>query len=261
MKYWFLIRAYVKYQIRALTAHGVHSPFVYNFIKEVLEDERSFYAFDEIASLRKKLVTDNSTIEVQDFGAGSHITSSSTRTIQDIAKHAGRTAKYGRLLFRMVNYFESKSILELGTSLGLGTSYLAKANEHAQVISIEGSEHIAKQAAANFDSLGINNIEQLVGNFDDILPSLLQKKKFEFIFFDGNHREEATINYFNWALPYANHQSVFVFDDIHWTQGMENAWNSIRTHEAVTCSIDLFYFGIVFFNPEIKEKQHFVLRY
>lgn len=261
MKHWFLIRAYIRYRFQAMSAHGVHSPFVFNFIQEVLKDKRSFYAFEEINLLRKKLAQEELALEITDLGAGSLHTQSNRRKVKDIARLAGRTEKYGRLLFRMVNYFGSKQILELGTSLGLGTSYLAKASEHARVVTIEGSKNIAAYASLNFQQLQITNIEQLIGNFDDVLPELLATRSFDFIFFDGNHREEATKHYFNLALPYIQSNSVFVLDDIHWTPGMERAWNTIRNHPQVTCSIDLFYFGIVFFHPDFKEKQHFILRY
>lgn len=261
MKQWFLIRAYIRYRFQAMSAHGVHSPFVFNFIKDVLEDSRSFYAFEEIKLLRKKLAQEELELDITDLGAGSLHTQSNRRKVKDIARLAGRTEKYGRLLFRMVDYFGSKNLLELGTSLGLGTSYLAKANEQAHVVTIEGSKTIADYARSNFAQLQLHNVEQLVGNFDDVLPALLASHSFDFIFFDGNHREDATKHYFNLALPYIQSNSVFVFDDIHWTQGMERAWNTIHNHPQVTCSIDLFYFGLVFFNPDFKEKQHFVLRY
>jgi predicted O-methyltransferase YrrM len=260
MKHWHLIFSWLKYRLRAQSAHGVHSPFVYRFVKEVLEDQRDFYAFEEIAALRKKLYADKRSIQVEDFGAGSLHNQSNTRVIADIAKQAGRQEKYGKLLFRMVQFFNSQRIIELGSSLGLGTAYLAKANEQASVLTIEGSATIA-QAQSNFEALGLHQIEQRIGNFDEVLQPILAERNFDFIFFDGNHRKEATMNYFQWALPFVQNDSVFVFDDIHWTAGMEEAWQHISQHPSVTCSIDLFYFGIVFFNKEFKEKQHFVLRY
>lgn len=261
MKHLFLIKAYLKYWLKAKSAHGTHSPFVYDFIKNIVEDKRHFYAFDEIKNLRKTLYQNIHVVEVEDFGAGSLLSASTKRRISDIAKNAGRNEVFGKILFRMVNHYQLKNIIELGTSLGIGTSYLAMANQQANIQTIEGSKNIAQEARKNLAFLAIKNVTQHIGQFDDLLLPMLQQQSFDLLFVDGNHRKEPTLKYFKMALPFIHENSIMIFDDIHWSAGMQEAWEEIKNHSQVTYSLDLFYFGIVFFKQDFKEKQDFVLKF
>jgi predicted O-methyltransferase YrrM len=259
---FFMIWQYVRYRLRAYSAHGIHSPFVFSFVTEILQDKRTFYAFDVLDDYRSILLADKQALPIVDFGAGSHRQQEAYRRVNEIARTAGRNKKMGELLFRMVNYFQPRQILELGTSLGMGTAYLAAAQREARVISIEGSSAIAAYAQEMFNRFSFSQIQQVVGRFDDALPDVLRKESaFDFVFVDGNHQEEATIRYFNQLLPHLHENSVLIFDDIHWSRGMLSAWQYIQQAEAVTLSIDLFYFGIVFFKKDFIVKQHFELSY
>lgn len=262
LKHLFIAKQYVKYYLHAKNAHGIHSPFVFDFIENVIQDNRHYYAFDDIELLRNEIYHNNQFIEVEDFGAGSHLQKTRQRKISQIAKIAGRSEKFGKLLFRIVIHSKANQILELGTSLGLGTSYLASARQEAQIHTIEGSKTIAAEAKINFNRLQLQNITQHIGNFDEILLDVLEKSsKFDLIFIDGNHQEQATLRYFQQCLPFISENSIIIFDDIHWSQGMLRAWEKIKSHDSVRLSIDLFYMGVVFFEPAFKEKQHFVLKY
>ncbi len=257
-----LVSSYLKYVIRAKGSHGTHSPFVFSFINEVLRDRRTFYAFEEIEELRSKLLNSSEELEITDFGAGSLHHKQSKRKISEIARNAGRSKKYGELLFRIANYFELNNILELGTSLGLGTCYLAKAREKSQIITLEGCPAIHEQARANFQSIGISNVNPYLGNFDDILDKVLEAyPRFDLIFVDGNHRKVPTLRYFDLIKKYVHPNSLIIFDDIHWSAEMSEAWDIIKKDPQVKVSIDLFQFGLVFFMKEIKEKQSFTLRF
>lgn len=273
MRYIALSRMYNKFRLASkylayyCTAsnsrgHGVHSPFVFGFITRVLNDRRSFYAYESIERLRDQLLQDETTIEVQDFGAGSAVMASRSRKVKDIARWSLKSPKYARLLFRMVHYFQPKNIIELGTALGITTAYMASANSAAQVYTLEGAPPLSDISRQHFRRLELNNIQITVGNFDDTLSTVLAKAgKVSFVFVDGNHRQEPTLRYFNELLSHVQTDSVFVFDDVHWSREMELAWKTICSHPAVTCSIDLFFIGIVFFTPDFKEKQHFSIRF
>lgn len=260
--HFFLIQEYFRYLLQAKTAHGVHSPFVFDFIQTVLKDDRHFYAFDQISEFRKKVLNDKQVLNVEDFGAGSLKGSYKQRVVSDIARNAGRNEKFGKLLFRIVNKYGCKKIIELGTSMGLGTSYLALANTLSEVITLEGSKEIAAKAGQHFSELKLNNVKQVVGNFDDTYTTVLRDyKPVDLVFIDGNHRKEPTLDYFKQSLDAIHNDSILIFDDIHWSKGMREAWDEIAQDSRVRLSLDLFYFGIVFFKKEFKEKQHFVLRF
>ncbi len=242
--------------------HGMHSPFVFNLIQQVLSDKRIFYQFDSIESIRKKILTDETMIDIIDFGAGSKKISSKKRKISAIAKSSLKAKKYSQLLFRLVDYYQPKTILELGTSLGVTSSYLASANSKSEVYTFEGAPEIANIAQQNFNQLHLKNIQLTVGNFDNTLSSSLSKiEQVDFAFIDGNHRYEPTMNYFNQLLLKSHGKSIFILDDIHWSKEMEQAWEAIKNNHQVTATIDLFFIGIVLFNKDFKIKQHFKVKY
>src|SRR6202035_4411033 len=105
--------------------HGIHSPFVYEFVTEVLNDRRSYYSYEKIEEVKKNLLQDERSLPVKDFGTGSTQTSVSKKKISDVAKKAVSTQKFGRLLFRLSNYYQAETIIEMGSSLGVSTAYLA----------------------------------------------------------------------------------------------------------------------------------------
>lgn len=259
-----LLQKYLAYLIKASNGkgHGIHSPFVFDFIINVLNDKTPYEAYRIVEAQRKLLQKDRSVLKVTDYGAGSLSNTGKIRTVRSISKSAVKPARYGQLLFRMARYYKPQYILELGTSLGITTSYLALANSDVQVITIEGSGAIAGKAKELFSQSALQNIEQVIGNFDELLPQLLEKKNVpDMVFIDGNHRYEPTLRYFNQLLEKTHNDTILVFDDIHWSNEMEKAWTEITRHPAVTTSIDLFFIGIIFFRKEFKEKQHFVIRF
>lgn len=254
---------YFKYYIHASNSkgHGTHSPFVYEFITRVMNDFTKYADYSKVETLRKQLLDNNAELVIEDMGAGSASGASNKRTVASIAKSAVKPKKFGQLLYRMVKYYNCKNILEMGTSLGVTTGYLSLANPGATIITLEGAGSVADAAQQNFNILGLQNIELIPGNFDDTLqPALDKLGKVDFVFIDGNHRREPTERYFQQLIPHIHNETLFVFDDIHWSREMEAAWKNIVQHPAVACDIDLFYIGIISFRSEFKEKQSFSVR-
>ncbi len=252
---------YSRYKFFASDAHGLHSPFVFELYNEVIKAETPFYAFEKVESVRAKMLLSDQKISVHDFGTGGKKSHEKKLSLPFIAKHYVKPKKYGQLLFRLVNRFRPATILELGTSLGITTLYLASPDSKAKVITIEGCKNTAAVATENFSISGIKNIEQVTGEFGDVLPTVLKNyPQLDFVYFDGNHRKDATLLYFNQCLLNHHEHSVFVFDDVHWSGDMQQAWKIIQQHESVTLTIDLFFIGLVFFRKGIP-KQHFTLKY
>lgn len=259
-----LFRKYISYLFTASNGkgHGIHSPFVFDFVINVLNNRHKPEAFSKIESLRASLLKNHEKIKVTDFGAGSALDPHRERKVSDIARHAAKPAKYGRLLYRLADHYNCHEILELGTSLGLSTAYLASTPSVNKVTTLEGAELIAARAKQNLESLSLPPVQIITGNFDNTLGlSLAKNPRPDLVFFDGNHRKEPTLRYFRQCLSTADENSIFVFDDIHWSAEMEEAWQEICKTEAVTCSIDLFFVGIVFFKKDFREKQAFTIRY
>lgn len=257
-----LILKYLNYRFISFTEHDLHSPFLYTFYNELIKNDYPFQDFFELDKIRKQLLSNNTLLEIEDYGAGSKTLLSSTRLIKDIAKHGIAQKKQAEFLYRFINYFKPDTIIELGTSLGLTTLYLAKPCHHTKVYTIEGSKSLVDFSAQLFKAHKAVNIQSIAGNFDQELPALLDTlNKADCLYIDGNHSYEATIRYFKLALKKKHTQSIFIFDDIYWSQGMEKAWKEIYQHPEVTLSLDLFQMGIVFFRTENKNKEHFVLKF
>ena len=131
-------------------------------------------------------------------------------------------------------------------------------NSNAKITTIEGCPNISKFTQETFKQFNLENIEVLTGNFSDSIETL-KLNTYDFVFFDGNHQKEATLNYFELLIETAHNDSVFIFDDIYWSKGMTEAWNTIIKHPKVTVSIDTFFWGFIFFRKEQK-KEHFIIR-
>jgi len=249
--------SYLNYFAKRRDEHSIHSPFVFNLYNHVIKDNRQFYSFGAIEKARKELLDNEHEIEKIDFGASGK---NGKRKISTLAKNS-KSAEYGRILFRLTDYFGCKKIIEIGTSLGISGSYINMANKKAHFLTLEGCPNTATVAKETFGKLKLNNATILTGEFDFNFENSLKKlSNVDLIFFDGNHTFEATIKYFKLALDYIHNDSVFVFDDIYWSEEMSLAWNEIKNHSKVKITIDLFEIGIVFFREEQKEKQHYVLK-
>lgn len=249
---------FIRYYFRAKNSHAIHSPFVFEFYNKIFKDKSVSPNFDFIEEERSKLLTNNSPIQRQDFGAGTK--KNTQEKISALAKTSLKSKKWSQFLFRVIKYYNYKTIVDLGTSFGITTAYLAKANKEGLLYTFEGCPETLKIAQTTFQNLVIQNVYCIEGNIDLTLKNTLNKiKQIDLAFFDANHKEEPTIKYFEQCLKLKTENSCFVFDDIYWSKEMKNAWKRVKSHQDVSLSIDLFFVGLVFFRKGIK-KQHFVLK-
>jgi len=259
-----LVKKYLKYYFHSSNGkgHGTHSPFVFDFIIHVLDSREKPGILPLIEQYRKRMLADDRKIIVNDFGAGSTQGHSGERKISDIAASSLKNKKFASLLYRIAKYYQCKNIIEFGTSLGTTTAYLADASPEGKILTLEGASRIADLAEDFFESLSLQNIQLKRGKFDDIIPQLISNpEKIDLLYVDGNHQEEPTYHYFESFLNKSHNDSIFIFDDIHWSEGMELAWQRIKQHPSVTLSIDLFFIGLIFFKKEFLVKQDFTIRF
>lgn len=251
----FRVRQFVDFYWAAVTKYQLHSPFVFQLAEAVLESRHWYYAFYEIEKLRHQMVRSRITLEVTDFGTGK----GGLVALKTLASRAASSVEQGRRLFRVANWASPQTMLEMGSSVGIGTAYLYAGARPAKVISLEGCPAIANVAQANMELLGFpNKVDFRVGPFEKTLENALSDlQHIDFVYFDGNHRKAPTLEYFEKCLEYAHEKSVFVFDDIHWSPEMKEAWSIIQQHPRVTLTVDFFDISLVFINPDFKVKQHF----
>lgn len=258
-----MIAAHLEYRFRAVSGFHIHSPFVYEFYTEIIRDRTLHPEYAIVEKQRAKLLRMRSLLETTDFGAGANdkIYKTRYRQVREIAKHSSVSRKLGRLLFRMVRHAHPQEVLELGTALGVSTMYMALAAPGSRITGMEGCSSIAEVAHQNFSDLNIDNVKLLIGNFDALLPAMLENiGKIDFVLIDGNHREKPTIGYFKQILPRLHPDSIVVIDDIHWSKGMHAAWKQIKDMPGVSISIEIFNTGILLFRENIA-RQDFVLKF
>jgi predicted O-methyltransferase YrrM len=254
---------YLKHAVRAQSKYHIHSPFVYGFYQHVLKDEQTYIQYRVVNRLRKELETISRFIKRKDLGAKCKDFPCDQRfvRVKDIAHHSSVTRKNGEFLFRLIREYKPSSILELGTSLGISALYFALAAPESKIITIEGCIDSANLARENFQKTGLQNIQVITGNFEDKLAVALKEMPSpDLVFFDGNHKKEPTLAYFHQCLQHVHPGAIYIFDDIHWSAGMEDAWNIIRQHPQVKVSIDIYHMGIVFFKEELS-KEDFTIRF
>lgn len=257
--YLFRTTNYLLHHFRArhTLGYNVHSPMLYDFTRNVIYEDNPYYIYRDIEHQRQLLLNSPATVFVEDYGTGQ----SGERKIKDIALTSLASPAEGQLLFRIANCLKATHILELGTSLGISTAYLAAHNSKCRVTTLEGSKEIAAIARQQWKKLNFHQqINTITGNIDDTLPLYLKetKQNFDIIYFDANHTHDATLKYFRQCLPYRTEHSVFIFDDIYLNPGMKQAWQQITQEHEVTASIDLYHLGIVFFNPHLIKKTYYM---
>lgn len=254
----YQIIAYIKFLLKSTNQHGVHSPFVYDFVTKCLYDKKKYDAYLHLKAYRNELSNAEESLEITDFGAGSKLMNTNIRNVSKMVKNSSSSYKDTKLLFRISQYFKLKSTLELGTSLGVGTHALAIGNPSNQITTIEGCPNTYQFSKNKFKQLRLSNVMAINSEFESAIKKL-ETEHLDCIFFDGHHQKEATLNYFNLLLSKVHNDSVFIFDDIYWSKDMTEAWELIIADSRVTVSIDCFNLGFVFFRKE-QPKQHFRIR-
>ena len=260
LKYLFL---YLIHFLRVRSKYHIHSPFVYDFYKNILGDKTQYSDYEEIEEIRKDLLSRARFIKKVDLGAKSLDFPYSQRfvRVRDIARKSSVTPQKGQFLYKLVKHYKPRSIIEFGTAFGISTMYMAKGYPNSHIYTMEGCTDTLNISTHNFTRLGLGNIEERCGNFDDLLPDIFKSvDTVDLVFVDGNHKKDATMRYFDECLAHVHNNTIIVFDDIYWSSGMKTAWENIRQHPSVTTSIDLFMLGVVFFRKELS-KEDFILRF
>ena len=245
---------------------GVHSPYLFEWVRMVMSDKHAYRIWNDIERVRAQMLTSKEVVEFVDYGSGKRQLGEharSERLVREIAKGSLAKAKYAQMLFRLVNWLghqlrkddEGLIIVELGTSLGVTTAYMAGVDARDKVYTYEGCEAVTKIARDNWKALGINNIECRIGTIKgEILKGCLERVDIAFI--DANHTYEASLEYFNVLASKVHEKSVIVLDDIYHSEEMEKAWKEICEDERVTTTIDLYQMGLVFFDKHYWKRNY-----
>ena len=286
--YLYRVSSWLKHQLTARNTggHGVHSPYLFEWVRMVMSDKNTYYVWDEIEEIRQEMLKETRELEFVDYGSGGPLPTSPSkgrsanmRRVCDIAKGSLARRKEAQLLARLVGWLgrplltspsrggigdeasedrKGLTIVELGTSLGVTTAYLAAMDSRNKVVTYEGCPAVAEVAQANWEKLGLNNIACVVGEItvDSLQLAVDRLSGIDVAFIDANHTCEATLTYFNALASRVHEKSVVVVDDIHYNEDMEKAWKAICADERVTTTMDLYRMGLVFFDKHYWRKHY-----
>lgn len=257
-----LALGYVPYWLRAKNRHGLQAPFAFSLYEEVMRHDQPAPEQAPIEALRRTLLKDKEHIEVRDFGAGFGGERYKKPEVAFITRNSAKPRRYARLLFRLARHLKPSLSLELGTSLGISSLYLAAGHPEGAVITIEGCPNTAAKAAAHFKQFPQYDIRPAQGLFREVLPAILKEltQTVDLLFLDGHHHYQATMDYFQLCLPYLSKDAVVIVDDIRWSDEMYRAWVELTKHRQVTLTMDLYVMGLLFLNPGLSKEQ-FTIRY
>lgn len=256
------LRSVLRYAWRAQTIYDVHAPLAYAFLGQVVEDDRHFYAFDQIAAQRRTLARDGTVIALDDHGAGSQVGAAVRRRVRDILRTSGTPPRFGRYLHKAVDFTGARHVLELGTNLGIGTAYLASAlPTGGRLVTIDADEQLVARAKATVKHAAADaRVSFRAGTFAaELGPALESLGRVDLAFLDGHHEDEPTRRYFAQVCRYRHSGTVVILDDIHWSAGMESAWEWVKARPEVTLTLDLQRWGVAFFDPGVRHRQHLVV--
>ena len=254
------VKDYLLHRLKAKTRHGLHSPFVYRLADKIIYDFSAKTVYNETESIRKRLLNDNRMITVTGPGAGSHI-NNHRKKISDVARRALNPPQLAQLLYRLTHDLNPRTIIELGTRLGITTLYLQKAAPEAKIYALERCPQAAAVARDTFNKAHTERVELITGNFDDTFQNLLRNlDNLDLVYVNWSHRKEATLKYFEWCLPKVHDNTLLIFDDIYRSQGMKEAWQQIKASPKVSVTIDLFWIGLVYFKKG-QAKEDFLVKF
>lgn len=261
-QHFYRLRAFIDFYWSAKTIYNIQSSYLHHFNNSVLETDKEYYRFQELQFIKSQLSKDNRIIEINDLGSGSAYSKNKIKSISTILNQSVSSNKKLKILFQLVNFSQAKMVLELGTSLGLSSAYMACANSNCQITTIEGDSNISMIAKEVHQKLSLNNIKILCDSFDKILPSILiLPTYYDIVYIDGNHNKESTVKYVKLLLKNTHKNSIFVIDDIYWSRSMGEAWSALINMNEFTLSVDLFQMGILFRNPSLSKENIKIIPY
>ena len=253
-----IVLEYIKYRLNAKGRHGIHSPFIYDMVDKCFRTPINTEDKLKIKSLIHSLKVDRRSLNIQDFGAGSKKLGN-VRKVNQLLRTSSSIGKFGKLFYQIAKHYQPESILEFGTSIGIGSIHFAAGNKNTQVLTVEACPETFAIAQENFAKIGLENVEGVNSTFDAFLSSQ-PKTQFDIIFIDGHHDGTALLNYCKSLKSTIHDETLIIVDDIRWSQSMFDAWTTLKNSDEFHVSIDLFRMGIISPRP-FQEKEHFILKY
>ncbi|MGH7824566.1 MAG: O-methyltransferase [Candidatus Binatia bacterium] len=182
------------------------------------------------------------------------------RSLPQVAYVSSVLPRWGTFLYLCANATRAKTILELGSSAGISGCYLASARDCHRFITVEGSSELAKLAETHLSRVA-RNFEVVNASFTDALDRIFPTLRHgvDMAYIDGDKQKHALCRSFERLAPHLNNGSVVVFDDIHWSSEMWEAWQVLRRWKGFSHAITAGRFGVCFWTGDRAEPKTFDL--
>jgi hypothetical protein len=256
-QYWYRFHKFFTHYILAKNEHSIHSPFVFNLYTEIIQ-AINFPFYLEIETHYYKLLNDTTIIKNDNPGVG---TKKNSLPIGNLIGSSVKALPWRKLICRITAERKPQVIVELGTSAGITSAYLALTCKDAHIYTFEANPLLIAKAKKMFEEYQINNITIIEGNIDDTLaPFISSIDKIDVAYIDANHRYCATKHYYELLEKKCGEDSLLIIDDIYWSKEMTKAWNEIRQAPSISIDIDLWQIGLLYIKPN-QHKESFKLKF
>lgn len=248
-----IVCEFIKYFFNSKGRHSFHSPFVYDFKDKCLTQGIDSLFLEKQEKQQKSLKKDHSSFEMDDFGAGSKKLKN-VRVVSEVYKNAATKGEYLKILSQITAFYCPKNVLELGTSMGVGTFALSYGSE--RVVTVDACLKTQEKAKFHFPTTS-KEVVFIHSVFDTFIAN--DNQVYDLIFIDGHHEGEALKKYLKMLDKNSHDETLFILDDIRWSKGMLKSWEEIISDTDYHLSMDLFKFGIVL-KRQHQAKEHFIIR-
>ena len=227
--------------------YNVHSPFVFDLITNVIEDQCAYYSCDDIALIRKKLKQKTGVVHYK----GNRI------SVKQAVRRYGISRKEGDCLFRLTNHYKPRTIVAIGSSLGLIPLYLTRYDSTVSCITLESEPDFARIATHLLSKETNLSLQIRSGVYHKIIPGVLTRlKRIDCIFVDKNVELNDLDNIFNQCLPFFHADTFCVWAGIRSSSEKYHFWQQLCQHPQVTVAVDMFQMGLLFFQPKLHKRVY-----
>ena len=238
-------RIFKKYYIKAIRrlrhrrGFGVHSPFAFNLITKVIEENFMYYSYAEIEQIRREKLQGK-------------------LNRKSLNRRAEISFKKGSLLFRLVNRFTPSFILEICTAWGISTLYLHNGHSTSHLVCIEPDNAVAEMAKKVVG----DNKESISFLTDSLSHSLdlyfISGTELNFVYV---HQLSNPADY-TWLIPllieHSGDKTVWVINGIRSHERIAAAWRLLIADNKVRVTMDLYDMGLAFNNPKLNKQDYVV---
>lgn len=206
----------ILYKVRHHRGHGIHSPFVFNLITKVIEEKNPYHIYDDIELI-----------------------------LNDMSLKQKKLDKNNKLLFKLVNYFGSRRILEIGSGYGINSLCLTAPSKGIECICIESCEKKIDSATKVYHRWDRNITLIRTNN----LPEISDKQ--DCIFIDLANYNNLPPNLNQYLLNLSYDKTFIIIKGIRTNKRHQMLWRRIKDIETRTVALDLFNTGIIFFDTRL----------